>query len=94
MSIGHKPLGQAIAGRIFEVKKYNAHHGSSSNKNLPSSSSSEDGHSEDKGGNEKPSSNESMQSVNENQIEKQKDVTIITKSSSDETKRKKDYSLA
>ena len=95
MSIGHKPLGQAMTGRLFEVKKYTVPHGSSSNKNLPSSgsSSSDDNHSEEAGG--KPSSNESMHSANEHQPEKQRDVTIITKSSSDETnnKKKKDYSL-
>jgi len=73
MSIGHKPLGQAMTGRLFEVKKYTAPHGSSSNKNLPSSgsSSSDDNHSEDAaGGGGKQSSNESMHSVNEHQAER------------------------
>jgi len=37
-----------MTGRLFEVKKYTAPHGSSSNKNLPSSDSSscDDNHSE------------------------------------------------
>ena len=48
-----------MPGRLFEVKKYNAPHGSSSNKNLPSSTSSEDTHSEEG----KPKSNESMHSI-------------------------------
>ena len=67
VNLGQKSAGNAMPGRLFEVKKYTAPHGSSSNKNLPSSSSSssEDGRSEEGGKHGKQSSNESMQSVGE-----------------------------
>jgi len=67
VNLGQKSAGTAMPGRLFEVKKYTAPHGSSSNKNLPSSnsSSSEDAHSEEGGKRSKQSSNESMQSVGE-----------------------------
>ena len=69
VNLGQKSAGTAMPGRLFEVKKYTAPHGSSSNKNLPSSnsSSSEDAHSEEGGKCGKQSSNESMQSVGEQQ---------------------------
>ena len=69
VNLGQKSAGTAMPGRLFEVKKYTAPHGSSSNKNLPSSnsSSSEDARSEEGGKRDKQSSNESMQSVGEQQ---------------------------
>jgi hypothetical protein len=67
VNLGQKSAGTAIPGRLFEVKKYTAPHGISSNKNLPSSNStsSEDAHSEDGGKPGKHSSNESMHSAGE-----------------------------
>lgn len=73
MAAASSALSQAVtntigAGRIFDVKKYVVPHGSSSNKNLPSSdSSSSDTHSHDDHEHnkqkDKKSSNESMKSV-------------------------------
>lgn len=67
VNLGQRSAGTVMPGRLFEVKKYTAPHGSSSNKNLPSSnsSSSEDARSEDGGKPGKHSSNESMQSAGE-----------------------------